>query len=114
MKIFISLIIFFVMNMYMSNAQNGKYAEVNGLHMYYEEYGKGSPLILIHGAASTVQTSFGRLIPELSKSHRIIGVELQAHGHSDNRDGRPISFKQDAEDAEVYRYSGFIRTVGPG
>jgi len=98
MKIFINLIIFFVMNMYMSNAQNGKYAEVNGLHMYYEEYGKGSPLILIHGAASTVQTSFGRLIPELSKSHRIIGVELQAHGHSDNRDGRPISFEQDAED----------------
>ena len=81
-----------------TNAQNGHYAEVNGLHMYYEEYGKGSPLVLIHGAASTVQTSFGRLIPELSKTHRIIGVELQAHGHSDNRDGRPTSFEQDAAD----------------
>jgi len=81
-----------------TNAQNGRYAEVNGLHMYYEEYGKGSPLVLIHGAASTVQTSFGRLIPELSKTHRIIGIELQAHGHSDNRDGRPISFEQDAAD----------------
>ncbi len=98
MKIFITLIIFIVMNTIHVNAQNGKYAEVNGLHMYYEEYGKGSPLVLIHGAASTVQTSYGRLIPELSKTHRIIGVELQAHGHSDNRDGRPISFKQDAED----------------
>uniref|UniRef100_UPI00261091BB ABC transporter substrate-binding protein n=1 Tax=Pseudomonas sp. TaxID=306 RepID=UPI00261091BB len=53
---------------------------------------------LIHGAASTVQTTFGRLIPELSKTHHIIGVELQAHGHSDNRDGRPISFEQDAAD----------------
>lgn len=86
------------MSMNMTSAQNGKYAEVNGLHMYYEEYGKGSPVVLIHGAASTVQTSFGRLIPELSKTHRIIGVELQAHGHSDNRDGRPISFEQDAAD----------------
>jgi pimeloyl-ACP methyl ester carboxylesterase len=66
--------------------------------MYYEEYGKGNPVVLIHGAASTVQTSFGRLIPELSKTHRIIGVELQAHGHSDNRDGRPVSFEQDAAD----------------
>jgi pimeloyl-ACP methyl ester carboxylesterase len=81
-----------------ASAQNGKYAEVNGLHMYYEEYGKGSPIVLIHGAASTVQTSFGRLIPELSKTHRIIGVEMQAHGHSDDRDGRPISFEQDAAD----------------
>ena len=61
------------MSMNGTNAQNGKYAEVNGLHMYYEEYGKGSPLVLIHGGASTVQTSFGRLIPELSKTHRIIG-----------------------------------------
>ena len=86
------------MSMNSTNAQNGKYAEVNGLHMYYEEYGKGSPLVLIHGAASTVQTSYGRLIPELSKTHRIIGVEMQAHGHSDNRDGRPISFEQDAAD----------------
>ena len=86
------------MSMNSTNAQNGKYAEVNGLHMYYEEYGKGSPLVLIHGGASTVQTSFGRLIPELSKTHRIIGVEMQAHGHSDNRDGRPISFEQDAAD----------------
>ena len=98
MKTFITLIIFIVMNTHNAFAQNGKYAEVNGLHMYYEEYGKGSPLVLIHGAASTVQTSYGRLIPELSKTHRIIGVELQAHGHSDNRDGGPISFEQDAAD----------------
>ncbi len=79
-------------------AQNGKYAEVNGLHMYYEVYGSGKSLVLIHGAASTVQTTFGRLIPDLSETYRIIAVELQAHGHSDNRDGRPISFEQDAED----------------
>ena len=92
------LLIYIAINTHSANAQNGQYAEVNGLHMYYEEYGKGSPLVLIHGAASTVQTSFGRLIPELSKTHRIIGVEMQAHGHSDNRDGRPISFEQDAED----------------
>ena len=37
-----------VMSMNITNAQNGRYAEVNGLHMYYEEYGKGSPLVLIH------------------------------------------------------------------
>src|SRR3982074_2398119 len=98
MKIFITLIIFIAMSTNSANAQNGQYAEVNGLHMYYEEYGKGSPLVLIHGAASTVETSYGRLIPEVSKTHRIMGVEMQAHGHSDTRDGRPISVEQDAAD----------------
>jgi pimeloyl-ACP methyl ester carboxylesterase len=78
--------------------QTGKYAEVNGMHMYYEIYGSGKPLVLIHGAASTIQTTFGRLIPELAKRYQVIGVELQAHGHSDNRDGRQISFEQDADD----------------
>ena len=81
-----------------TESQTGKYAEINGLNMYYEIYGQGKPLVLIHGAASTIQSSFGRLIPEMAKSHQLIGVELQAHGHSDNRDGRQISFEQDAAD----------------
>ena len=79
-------------------AQSGKYAAVNGLHMYYEMHGTGKPLVLIHGAASTIHTTFGRLLPALAKSHKIIAVELQAHGHSDNRDGRQITFEQDADD----------------
>jgi pimeloyl-ACP methyl ester carboxylesterase len=79
-------------------AQTGKYATVNGLHMYYEIHGTGKPLVLIHGAASTIQTTFGRLIPALEKKYKIIAVELQAHGHSDNRDGRQITFEQDADD----------------
>jgi pimeloyl-ACP methyl ester carboxylesterase len=79
-------------------AQNGKYATVNGLRMYYEIWGAGKPLVLIHGAASTIQTSFGRILPALAATHQVIAVELQAHGHSDNRDGRQISFEQDADD----------------
>jgi len=81
-----------------TTAQTGKYATVNGLHMYYEIHGSGKPLVLIHGAASTIETTFGRLLPALAKTHQVIGVELQAHGHSDNRDGRQITFEQDADD----------------
>jgi pimeloyl-ACP methyl ester carboxylesterase len=81
-----------------TESQTGRCAEVNGLNMYYEIHGQGKPLVLIHGAASTIQSSFGRLIPEMAKSYQLIGVELQAHGHSDNRDGRQISFEQDAAD----------------
>jgi pimeloyl-ACP methyl ester carboxylesterase len=98
MKQIITLIFLIAAWMNIAIAQNGKYATVNGLHMYYEVHGTGNPLVLIHGAASTIQTSFGRILPALAKTHKIIAVELQAHGHSDNRDGRQISFEQDADD----------------
>ena len=73
------------------------YADINGIKMYYEIYGEGKPLVLIHGGGSTVQTSFGRIIPELSKTHQIIALELQAHGRTSDRDA-DLSFKQDADD----------------
>jgi pimeloyl-ACP methyl ester carboxylesterase len=76
--------------------KNG-YSEVNGIRMYYEIYGEGHPLVLIHGAGSTIQTSFGRIIPALSKSYQIIAVELQAHGRTSDRN-TGLSFEQDADD----------------
>ncbi len=73
------------------------YAAINGLHMYYEIHGSGTPLILVHGGGSTIQTSFGRVIPIFAKNHKVIAVELQAHGHTADID-RPLSFEQDADD----------------
>lgn len=72
-------------------------ASINGLNMYYEIYGEGKPLVLIHGGGSTIQTSFGKLIPVLAKSRKIIAVELQAHGRTTDRNG-DLSFEQDADD----------------
>jgi pimeloyl-ACP methyl ester carboxylesterase len=73
------------------------YSAVNGLKMYYEIYGQGKPLVLIHGGGSTIETSFGNIIPLLSKNRQIIGVELQAHGHTNDRDA-DLTFEQDADD----------------
>ncbi|MCE7073742.1 alpha/beta hydrolase [Dyadobacter sp. CY327] len=73
------------------------FSEVNGLKMYYEIHGKGKPLVLIHGGGSTIYTTFGRVIDELSVNHKVIAVELQAHGHTGDR-GTPLSFEQDADD----------------
>jgi len=73
------------------------YANVNGIRMYYEMYGTGYPLVLIHGGGSTIQTSFANIIPLLARQHQIIAVELQAHGRTGDRHG-PISFEQDADD----------------
>jgi pimeloyl-ACP methyl ester carboxylesterase len=79
-----------------NNFRSG-YSEVNGLNMYYEVYGQGKPLVLIHGGGSTIETSFGNLIPLLANRRQIIGVELQAHGHTNDRN-TDLSFEQDADD----------------
>lgn len=77
--------------------RNG-YSEVNGLKMYYEIHGRlGLPLVLIHGGGSTIDSSFGNLIPLLAKDRRIIAMELQAHGRTSDRDA-DLSFAQDADD----------------
>lgn len=73
------------------------HANVNGLQLYYEVHGQGRPLVLIHGGGSTIETSFGRIIPLLAKSRQIIAVELQAHGRTGDRE-TCLSFEQDADD----------------
>ena len=73
------------------------YADVNGLKMYYEIYGEGKPLVLIHGGGSTIQTTFGRVIPLLAKHRKLIAVELQGHGRTSDRESG-VSFEQDADD----------------
>jgi pimeloyl-ACP methyl ester carboxylesterase len=81
----------------------GQYAEVNGIRMYYEIHRAGQPLVLLHGGGSTIGTSFGRILPMLARSHRVIAVELQAHGRTSDRNA-PETFAQDADDvAELLR-----------
>jgi len=73
------------------------YAPVNGLKMYYEIRGQGTPIVLIHGGGSTINTTFGNILPLLAKRHKVVAVELQAHGHTNDRD-KPETFEQDADD----------------
>jgi pimeloyl-ACP methyl ester carboxylesterase len=89
----------------MENLKTSGYAPVNGLNMYYEIHGKGTmPLVLIHGGGSTIETSFGNMLPLLSGYGKIIAVELQVHGRTSDRD-TPESFTQDADDvAALLKY----------
>lgn len=66
------------------------YADVNGLHMYYEIYGQGSPLVLLHGGMMTIDLNFATLIPDLATRHQVIGVEMQGHGRTADT-GREIT-----------------------
>jgi pimeloyl-ACP methyl ester carboxylesterase len=72
-------------------------AMINGINIYYEIYGNGKDLLLIHGGGSTIDTSFGNIIPHLARYFRVIAMELQNHGRSGFRD-EAQTFEQDAED----------------
>lgn len=86
----------------------GNYAPVNGLNMYYEVHGSGgTPLVLLHGAFSAIGTSFGALLPGLSRSRKVVAFELQGHGRTADID-RPLSIEQMADDvAAALKHLGF-------
>lgn len=58
------------------------YAPANGTKVYYEVYGEGKPVVLLHGAYYTIEMNWAQLIPELAKTRKVIALELQGHGHT--------------------------------
>ncbi|WP_332718529.1 alpha/beta fold hydrolase [Pelagibacterium mangrovi] len=88
-------------------SQSG-YAPVNGVEVYYAIYGAGEPLILLHGGLETTEM-FGPVLTALAEGRQVIGVELQAHGHTLPFD-RPMSWEALATDvAELIGYLGHER-----
>ena len=77
----------------------GAYADVNGIRMYYEKYGpeRGVPLVLLHGGGSTIDVTFGRILPFLARNRRVIAIEEQAHGRTSDRNA-PVRFETSADD----------------
>ena len=78
------------------------YVKANDLNMYYEIHGggEGEPLVLLHGAFMTIDLNFGTMLPELARGRRVIAVELQGHGRTEDLD-RPLRYEQMADDTAV-------------
>ena len=74
----------------------GAYADINGLHLYYEVHGEGRPMILLHGGLGSGEM-FGPTLPTLAEKHQVIAPDLQAHGRTADID-RPIDFRLMADD----------------
>jgi pimeloyl-ACP methyl ester carboxylesterase len=72
------------------------YAPVNGLQLYYEVYGTGQPLVLLHGGLGAIEM-FGPNLPLLSKNRQVIAVDLQGHGRTADID-RPLNTEFMADD----------------
>jgi pimeloyl-ACP methyl ester carboxylesterase len=73
--------------------------EIDGVRIWYEEHGDpaGPPLVALHGGILTFHRSFDAVLPWLSEGRRVIGVELQGHGHTPDT-GRAMSLERFADD----------------
>jgi pimeloyl-ACP methyl ester carboxylesterase len=78
------------------NPQVGKYASIRGFNMYYESYGSGEPLLLIHGNSGSI-ADFSNQIPFFSQHYRVIVADNRSHGKSiDTKDS--LSYEMMADD----------------
>jgi pimeloyl-ACP methyl ester carboxylesterase len=73
------------------------YAPVNGVNMYYEIHGSGEPVVLLHGAFMTITNNWGGWIEDLSKTRKVIAVEMQGHGRTADV-ARDITYENLADD----------------
>jgi pimeloyl-ACP methyl ester carboxylesterase len=83
---------------YGNNPEAGKYVTVKGTKIYYETYGSGKPLLLLHGSILGYIDEFSLFIPELSKQFKVIAPALRGHGKSEIGE-EPFSYALFAEDA---------------
>lgn len=75
--------------------------QVNGIRMYYEIYGSGKPLVLIHGGGSSILFDYKEVISRLENKFQLIGIDLQNHGMTEHR-YIPETFEQDANDIAAF------------
>lgn len=81
------------------------YVRANGLDVYYEEYGNGEPLVLLHGGTATSKM-WAQHIPAFAERFRVIAPDTRGHGNTGNPTGE-FSYRSLADDA-----AGFIRALG--
>jgi pimeloyl-ACP methyl ester carboxylesterase len=79
-----------------TSSGTGSYADVNGVHLYYESHGDGRPMLLLHGGLGSGEM-FGPILPALTEHHRVILPDLQGHGRTADID-RPIEMSVMADD----------------
>jgi pimeloyl-ACP methyl ester carboxylesterase len=74
----------------------GYSVQISNIEMYYEEYGVGKPLLLLHGFGGCSQ-NWHPFTAELSEHYRLIVVDLRGHGHSSNP-GNKFTHREAAND----------------
>lgn len=83
---------------YGNNSAAGNYLNVGDAKLYYEIYGKGKPLVMLHGGVYGYIDEFASFIPRLAEKYQVICIATRGHGKSEIGN-TPFTYKQRAEDA---------------
>ncbi len=81
---------------YGNNVAAAHYATINGVRLYYEIYGQGPPLLVMHGNDGSI-VSMSCQIAYFSKSHKVIAVDGRGRGNSEDGKAR-FTFELQADD----------------
>jgi len=84
-------------SVYGKNGAAGKTVKLNDMELYYEIYGEGEPLVLLHGNGGSIK-EFYKQIPELSKEFRVIAVDTRAQGKTKDFTKGDLNYKIFADD----------------
>lgn len=85
---------------YGNNPQSGHYAQTKDAKIYYEIYGKGKPLVVLHGGIVGSTVEMAQFIDSLAKTHQVIAISTRGHGKSEMGSGVP-SYERKAEDVNT-------------
>ena len=83
---------------YGDNLKFGNYVQADDAKLYYEVYGKGTPILILHGGGIGSPYEMGKLIDELKKNHKVILMSTRGHGRSEIGNS-PMTYEQKANDA---------------
>lgn len=85
---------------YGANAEAGQYVQTRDAKIYYEVYGKGQPIVLLHGGLFGSTVEFSDFIDQLKQNYQVIAISTRGHGKSE-LGTEPLTLEQRANDAMV-------------
>ncbi|MCS4303429.1 alpha/beta fold hydrolase [Chryseobacterium sp. BIGb0232] len=87
-------------SIYGKNDSAGKYLELKDTNLYYEVYGEGEPLVLLHGNSGSIK-DFYQQIPVLAKQYKVIAVDTRGQGKSKDTSKKDFTYKVFADDVKA-------------
>ncbi len=85
----------------------GRYIKLKDATLYFETYGSGEPLLLLHGNSQSIY-AFAKQIPELSKRYKVIAVDTRGQGKSTDESAEPLTYDEFADDMKQLLDSLYI------
>lgn len=85
---------------YGNNTEAGNYKEINGIKMYYEIYGAGKPLVLLHGNGGSIK-GHTRRIEYFKQYFQVIAIDSRGHGKSTDTSNKQLTYDQMANDVSI-------------